>query len=140
MEIRTILLFQPVEAIEDVDSDNEEPKPKPILLPPVIKPILKTPRTLKLGEITKSLEEELREKLAVDAVKRILDSEKDAAYEGALRVRMKIITSIATTFGLRVREGEFRRINLINEMFRCYYVLITFFFRLQQYWNISWLT
>lgn len=107
-----------METIEDVDSDNEEPKPKPTLLPPVIKPILKTPRTLKLGEITKPLEDELREKLAVDAVKRILDSEKDAAFEGALRVRMKIITSIATTFGLRVREGEFLKINFTEKMFR----------------------
>lgn len=70
-----------------------------------MKPILKSPRTLKLGEITKPLEEEVREKLAVDAVKRILDAEKDAVNGGALRARMKIITSIATTFGLKVREG-----------------------------------
>lgn len=100
-----------METVEEVDSDSEETKPKPTLLPPVIKPILKTPRTLKLGEITKPLEEDMREKLAVDAVKRILDSEKDAAYEGALRVRMKIITSIATTFGLKVREGKFIDLN-----------------------------
>lgn len=95
-----------MDTIEDIDSDNEESKPKATLAPPVIKPILKVPRTLKLAEITKPLDDDVREKLAVDAVKRILDAEKDAAYGGALRVRMKIITSIATTFGLKVREGN----------------------------------
>lgn len=94
-----------IEAIDDAESDSEEPKPKPAVPPPVLKPILKNPRTLKLTEITKPLEEEDREKLAVDAVKRILDSEKDAVNGGALRARMKIITSIATTFGLKVREA-----------------------------------
>ncbi len=92
--------------IEDIDSDGEEPKPKPTLPLPLIKPILKTPRTLKLAEITKPLDDDVRERMAVESVKRILDAEKDAAYGGALRIRMKIITSIATTFGLKVREGK----------------------------------
>lgn len=77
-----------------------------IVPPPILKPILKSPRTLKLAEITKPLEDDVRESLAVDAVKRILNAEKNAAYGGALRARMKIITSIATTFGLKVREGR----------------------------------
>lgn len=49
----------------------------------------------------------MREEMAVDAVKRILDAEKDAAQGGALRARMKIVTSIATTFGLKVRQGKY---------------------------------
>ena len=71
-----------------------------------MKPILKIPRTLKLAEITKPLDIDEREEMAVDAVRRILSAEKDAANGGALRARMKIITSIATTFGLKVRQGN----------------------------------
>lgn len=83
-----------------------EEKPKTIQPAPILKPILKLPRTLKLSEITKPLENDVREEMAVDAVKRILDAEKDAAQGGALRARMKIVTSIATTFGLKVRQGN----------------------------------
>lgn len=92
------------EITEHIDDDLEE-KPKTIQPAPILKPILKLPRTLKLSEITKPLENDVREEMAVDAVKRILDAEKDAAQGGALRARMKIVTSIATTFGLKVRQA-----------------------------------
>lgn len=55
-------------------------------------------KTLKLSEITKPLEKETATRMMAAVVKRILQAEKVANMGGAAKTRVKIITTLASTF------------------------------------------
>ncbi|XP_068085676.1 symplekin isoform X2 [Anabrus simplex] len=61
-------------------------------------------KTLKLSEITKPLDDDIKKEMLESAIKRILKSEKDALMGGVGPVRNKIITTLAATYNQKVRE------------------------------------
>jgi len=108
---------KPIPIRDDDDDDEDEEKQKiqkiPSLLqgvaggpaPPVPPPpmlnlsTIKHPkrRALKLSEITRPMDERKRQKMAVDAVRRILSTEKNAVNGGVFPLYTKMIATIGTT-------------------------------------------
>lgn len=61
-------------------------------------------KSLKLSEITRPLSESMRQKMAIDAVQRILNTEKAAIEGGVLPLYTKMISTLAATFGPTIRQ------------------------------------
>lgn len=70
---------------------------------PLTRPLKQKARALKLSEITRPLSEDLRTKMCLSAVKRILNAEKTAVHGGVNPVRNKIIVTLASTYNSDVR-------------------------------------
>ncbi|KAH0952402.1 hypothetical protein HN011_010265 [Eciton burchellii] len=62
-------------------------------------------KALKLGEVTKPLSKEIKERMLLMAVNRILLSEKTAVLGGVSSVRSKILTTLAATFNPYIKEA-----------------------------------
>lgn len=71
----------------------------------VIEKMKERAKTLKLQEITKPLPRNLKEKFLTDAVRRILNSERQCIKGGVSSKRRKLVTVIAATFPDNVRYG-----------------------------------
>ncbi|EDV43780.1 uncharacterized protein Dana_GF18650 [Drosophila ananassae] len=71
----------------------------------VIERMKERAKTLKLQEITKPLPRNLKEKFLTDAVRRILNSERQCIKGGVASRRRKLVTVIAATFPDNVRYG-----------------------------------
>ncbi|XP_015610116.1 symplekin [Cephus cinctus] len=67
-------------------------------------------KALKLSEVTKPLSKEIREKMLLMAVNRILQAEKIAVHGGVAPVRSKILTTLAATFNPYIKEAVLRYI------------------------------
>ncbi|EZA61337.1 Symplekin [Ooceraea biroi] len=67
-------------------------------------------KMLKLGEVTKPLPKEVKERMLLMAVNRILLSEKTAVLGGVSPVRSKILTTLAATFNPYIKEAVLRYI------------------------------
>nr|XP_022904714.1 symplekin [Onthophagus taurus] len=82
------------------DKEKHQQQPQPV--PPPKKERVKVPRikTLKLAEITKPLEKEVKENLLSGAIKRILQS----SSKGVDPLGQKIIVTVASTFNEIVRD------------------------------------
>ncbi|KAG6799969.1 symplekin isoform X1 [Apis mellifera caucasica] len=62
-------------------------------------------KALKLSEVTKPLSKEVKEKMLLMAVNRILLSEKTAVFGGVAAIRSKILTTLAATFNPYIKEA-----------------------------------
>ncbi|XP_037730047.1 symplekin [Drosophila subpulchrella] len=71
----------------------------------VIEKMKERAKTLKLQEITKPLPRNLKEKFLTEAVRRILNSERQCIKGGVSSRRRKLVTVIAATFPDNVRYG-----------------------------------
>ncbi|XP_018355047.1 PREDICTED: symplekin [Trachymyrmex septentrionalis] len=67
-------------------------------------------KALKLVEVTKPLPKEIKERMLLMAVNRILLSEKIAVFGGVATVRSKILTTLAATFNPYIKEAVLRYI------------------------------
>lgn len=67
-------------------------------------------KALKLGEVTKPLSKEIKERMLLMAVNRILLAEKTAIHGGVSPVRSKILTTLAATFNPYIKEAVLRYI------------------------------
>ncbi|XP_023289032.1 symplekin [Orussus abietinus] len=67
-------------------------------------------KSLKLSEVTKPLSKEMKEKMLLMAVNRILFAEKVAILGGVAPVRSKILTTLAATFNPYIKESVLRYI------------------------------
>ncbi|GBP32431.1 Symplekin [Eumeta japonica] len=82
---------------------KEKEKPIPPQTPSI--PRLKQKvRLLKLQELTRPIPKEIKEKLMIQAVARILNAERDAAIGGASQIRAKLITTFASSYTPELRE------------------------------------
>uniref|UniRef100_A0A8D8LHY2 Symplekin n=3 Tax=Cacopsylla melanoneura TaxID=428564 RepID=A0A8D8LHY2_9HEMI len=86
-------------------------------IPPRRVPVRLT-RVLKLSEVTKPLSRSTRENLSLAAVKRILRNEEMSAMCGGTMSRIKILTTMATSFNQDIREviHEYLLSNLSSRM------------------------
>lgn len=81
------------------------PKDKMICPPtPTIPKLKQRAKSIKLTEVTKPISTDMKEKLIYGAVERILNSERASIESGATNQRIKMITSFAVSYGLKVRE------------------------------------
>ncbi|KAG7207725.1 hypothetical protein KM043_009341 [Ampulex compressa] len=67
-------------------------------------------KALKLSEVTKPLSKEVKERMLLMAVNRILLCEKTAVFGGVAAVRSKILTTLAATFNPYIKEAVLRYI------------------------------
>ncbi|XP_034943340.1 symplekin [Chelonus insularis] len=67
-------------------------------------------KVLKLAEVTKPLPQEVKEKMLLLAVNRVLQAEKSAVFGGVSSVRSKILTTLAATFTPHIKETVLRYI------------------------------
>ncbi|XP_068988767.1 symplekin isoform X1 [Bombus flavifrons] len=67
-------------------------------------------KALKLSEVTKPLSKEIKERMLLMAVNRILLSEKTAVFGGVAAIRSKILTTLAATFNPYIKEAVLRYI------------------------------
>lgn len=67
-------------------------------------------KALKLSEVTKPLPKDVKERILLMAVNRILRSEKTAVFGGVAAVRSKILTTLAATFNPYIKEAVLRYI------------------------------
>ncbi|KAG5327185.1 SYMPK protein, partial [Pseudoatta argentina] len=67
-------------------------------------------KALKLVEVTKPLPKEIKERMLLMAVNRILLSEKTAVFGGIATIRSKILTTLAATFNPYIKEAVLRYI------------------------------
>ncbi|KAG8333354.1 hypothetical protein J6590_000498 [Homalodisca vitripennis] len=107
--------------LRDDDEDEEEDKQRIATLvqgvvggpPPAVPPPptlnlsnIKHPkrRALKLSEITRPMDERKRQKMTVDAVRRILRTEKNALFGGVFPLYTKMVATLGTTSGEDVKQ------------------------------------
>ncbi|KAL0829046.1 hypothetical protein ABMA28_003914 [Loxostege sticticalis] len=81
--------------------EKEKPIPPPTPTVPKLKQKVKL---LKLQEITRPIPKEIKERLMIQAVNRILHAEKEAAIGGAAQIRAKFITIFASSYTPEIRE------------------------------------
>lgn len=81
--------------------DKEKPAPPQTPTVPKLKQKVKL---LKLQEITRPIPKEIKEKLMLQAVGRILNAEKEAAIGGASQIRAKLITIFASSYTPAMRD------------------------------------
>lgn len=67
-------------------------------------------KVLKLAEITKPMSKEMKEKMFLMAINRILNAEKSAIQGGVASVRSKILSTMAATFNRCVQNAVLRYI------------------------------
>lgn len=88
---------------KDMEKEKETEKHIPPPTPTVPKLKHKV-KLLKLQEITQPIPKEIKEKLMIQAVARILYAEKDAAIGGAAHLRSKFITIFASSYTPEIRD------------------------------------
>ncbi|XP_063828995.1 symplekin [Ostrinia nubilalis] len=81
--------------------EKEKPVPPPTPSVPKLKQKVKL---LKLQEITRPIPKEIKERLMIQAVNRILHAEKESAIGGAAQIRAKFITIFASSYTPEIRE------------------------------------
>ncbi|CAH0400259.1 unnamed protein product [Chilo suppressalis] len=81
--------------------DKEKPVPPPTPTVPKLKQKVKL---LKLQEITRPIPKEIKERLLIQAVNRILKAEKESAIGGVSQIRSKFITIFASSYTPEIRE------------------------------------
>lgn len=81
--------------------EKEKPIPPPTPTVPKLKQKVKL---LKLQEITRPIPKEIKERLIIQAVNRILRAEKESAIGGAANIRAKFITIFASSYTPELRE------------------------------------
>ncbi|XP_053608461.1 symplekin [Plodia interpunctella] len=81
--------------------DKEKHIPPPTPTVPKLKQKVKL---LKLQELTRPIPKEIKEKLMLQAVTRILNAEKESAIGGAAQIRSKFITIFASSYSPEVRD------------------------------------
>ncbi|XP_020289521.1 symplekin isoform X2 [Pseudomyrmex gracilis] len=67
-------------------------------------------KALKLAEVTKPLAKDVKERMLLMAVNRVLLAEKTAVFGGVAAVRSKILTTLAATFNPYIKEAVLRYI------------------------------
>lgn len=75
-----------------------------IPLTPVIPKLKHRVKLLKLQEITMPIPKEIKEKLILQAVSRILRAEKDCMIGGAAQIRLKLISTFASSYSSEIRD------------------------------------
>ncbi|XP_075976917.1 symplekin scaffold protein [Anticarsia gemmatalis] len=88
---------------EEERKQKEKDKPIPPQTPTVPK-LKQKVKLLKLQEITRPIPKEIKEKLVLQAVTRILNAEKEAAIGGAANIRAKFITLFASSYTPELRD------------------------------------
>ncbi|KAG6455912.1 hypothetical protein O3G_MSEX009451 [Manduca sexta] len=92
------------EYLKDEERRNKD-KEKPSVPPtPTIPKLKQKVKFLKLQEITRPIPKDIKEKLMLQAVERILGAEKEAAIGGASQIRAKLITIFASSYTPEIRE------------------------------------
>ncbi|XP_045499510.1 symplekin isoform X1 [Colias croceus] len=81
------------------EKEKQVPPPTPSV--PKLKQKVKL---LKLQEITRPVPKEIKERMMIQAVARILNSEKEAAIGGAAQIRAKFITIFASSYSPDIRD------------------------------------
>ncbi|KAK3928171.1 Symplekin [Frankliniella fusca] len=90
------------ESNEQLVSEREKMK-ELTPMTPMTRPLKQKARALKLAEITRPLSQEMKTKMCLSAVKRILNAEKTAVFGGVNAIRNKIIVTLASTYNSDVR-------------------------------------
>jgi symplekin len=85
---------------EKRNKEKEKPVPPPTPTVPKLKQKVKL---LKLQELTRPIPKEIKERLIIQAVGRILQVEKESAIGGAAQVRAKFITIFASSYTPEIR-------------------------------------
>lgn len=91
------------EFIIEARDTAEKPTPPPPPTPTINK-LKQKVRLLKLQEITRPIPKEIKEKLMIQSVARILNAETECAIGGAAQVRAKLITTFASSYTPELRE------------------------------------
>ncbi|XP_049875001.1 symplekin [Pectinophora gossypiella] len=85
--------------------EKEKEKEKQIPPPtPTVPKLKQRVKLLKLQEITRPIPKEIKEKLMIQAVARILNAEKEAAIGGASQIRAKFISIFASSYTPELRD------------------------------------
>ncbi|CAG5043566.1 unnamed protein product [Parnassius apollo] len=92
---------------EHLKEEERKEKEKEKLVPPPTPTIPKLKhrvKLLKLQELTRPIPKEIKEKLMLQAVERILRAEQDCAIGGASQIRTKFITIFASSYTSDIRD------------------------------------
>ncbi|KAI5646227.1 symplekin [Phthorimaea operculella] len=92
---------------EHLKEEERRTKEKEKLIPPptpTVPKLKQKVKLLKLQEITRPIPKEIKEKLMIRAVHRILRAEKDAAIGGAAQIRAKFISIFASSYTPEIRD------------------------------------
>lgn len=92
---------------EHLKEEERKQKEKEKLIPPptpTVPKLKQKVKLLKLQEITRPIPKEIKEKLTLQAVERILRAEKEAAIGGAANIRAKFITLFASSYTPELRD------------------------------------
>lgn len=87
--------------------EERKNKEKEKLVPPqtpTVPKLKQKVKLLKLQELTRPIPKEIKEKLILQAVGRILNAEKDSAIGGASAIRSKFITIFASSYTPEIRD------------------------------------
>ncbi|CAG9583059.1 unnamed protein product [Danaus chrysippus] len=92
------------EHLKEEERKNKD-KEKPVAPPtPSIPKLKQKVKLLKLQELTRPIPKEIKEKLMIQAVERILRAEKESIIGGAAQIRTKFITIFASSYTPEIRE------------------------------------
>lgn len=86
---------------KEIEKEKEKLIPPPTPTVPKLKQKVKL---LKLQEITRPIPKEIKEKLMIQAIGRILAADKDSAIGGAAQIRAKFITIFASSYTPEIRD------------------------------------
>ncbi|XP_050344199.1 symplekin [Nymphalis io] len=92
---------------EHLKEEERKAKDKEKLVPPptpTVPKLKQKVKLLKLQEITRPIPKEIKSKLMLQAVDRILRAEKESAIGGAAQIRAKFITIFASSYTSDIRE------------------------------------
>ncbi|CAK1542923.1 unnamed protein product [Leptosia nina] len=92
---------------EFIKEGERKAKEKEKLVPPqtpTVPKLKQKVKLLKLQEITRPIPKEIKEKIMLQAVARILHADKEAAIGGAAQIRAKFITIFASSYTPDIRE------------------------------------
>lgn len=92
---------------EYLKEEEKKAKEKEKLMPPqtpTVPRLKHKVKLLKLQEITRPIPKEIKEKLVIQAVGRILNAEKESVIGGAAQIRAKFITLFASSYTPEIRE------------------------------------
>ncbi|XP_052742119.1 symplekin isoform X2 [Bicyclus anynana] len=92
---------------EHLKEEERKTKDKEKLIPPptpTVPKLKQKVKLLKLQELTRPIPKEIKEKLVLQAVDRILRAEKESIIGGATQIRAKFITIFASSYTPEIRE------------------------------------
>lgn len=87
----------------EILKNAEKEKPAYPMTPSIPK-LKQRVKAIKLAELTRPLPREVKEKLLIGAVERILNAERAALDGGQIGVREKVITTFAVSYGQHIRQ------------------------------------